>query len=286
MGALLGSVLGLGLLLVWRGRAPAPRPGPSRAAAWWRGRTDLLRRAGIEAVTPGQLLAVQLLAGLAAATAILTLTRSAAVAACFGLAAGLAPAALVRRLARRQAVDRRELWPEAVDSLASGVRAGLSLPEALAALGERGPDALRPAFAAFAADHRASGRFADCLDRLADRLADPVADRVVEALRVAREVGGTDLGVVLRTLSAFLREDARTRGELEARQSWTVNAARLAVCAPWLVLLLLATQATSLAAYDSGTGVAVLAAGGLACAVAYRLMVRIGRLPAEPRVRR
>ena len=42
---------------------------------------------------------------------------------------------------------------------------------------------------------------------------------------MARQVGGSELGRLLRTLSAFLRADARTRGEIEARQSWTVNAA-------------------------------------------------------------
>jgi tight adherence protein B len=126
----------------------------------------------------------------------------------------------------------------------------------------------------------------ECLDRLKDALADPVGDRICETLRVAREVGGTDLGQVLRTLSAFLREDARTRAELETRQGWTINAARLAVAAPWLVLLLLATQSTTLAAYDTPTGALVLAAGGAVCVVAYRIMVRIGRLPQERRVLR
>jgi tight adherence protein B len=38
--------------------------------------------------------------------------------------------------------------------------------------------------------------------------------------------------------------------------------------------------------YDSSTGAAVLAAGGAACLVAYRLMIRIGRLPVEQRVLR
>ena len=46
-----------------------------------------------------------------------------------------------------------------------------------------------------------------------------MGDRLVESLRIAREVGGTDLGHLLRTLSGFLREDARTRAELETRQS-------------------------------------------------------------------
>ncbi len=285
MGALLGLLLGVGLLLLWRGgpRLPRRRAG---VADWQRRRTELVRQAGIEGTTSAQLLAIQLLAGLLAATVVLALARSVSIACCFGLFGAAVPVGLVRRARRRRTADLRELWPEAVDNLASAVRAGLSLPEALAALGERGPEPLRPAFAAFAADHRASGRMAESLDRLKERLADPVADRVVETVRLAREVGGTDLGVVLRALSAFLRADARTRAELEARQSWTVNAARLAVSAPWLVLLLLATQPATLDAYDSRAGVLVLAVGGLACAVAYRLMVLIGRLPAERRVLR
>ena len=167
-----------------------------------------------------------------------------------------------------------------VDNLASAVRAGLSLPEALAALATRGPEVLRPPFARFAAEYRSSGRFGACLDRLKDDLADPVGDRIVETLRVAREVGGSDLGRVLRTLATFLREDARARAELETRQGWVVQAARLAVAAPWVVLLLLATQSTTLAAYDSPLGTAILLGGGAVCLVAYRLMLRIGRLPA------
>src|SRR3712207_9041724 len=71
-------------------------------------------------------------------------------------------------------------------NLASAVRAGLSLPEALSALSTRGPEVLRPPFARFAAEYRSSGRFGNCLDRLKDDLADPVGDRIVETLRVAQ----------------------------------------------------------------------------------------------------
>jgi tight adherence protein B len=91
---------------------------------------------------------------------------------------------------------------------------------------------------------------------------------------------------LLRTLSSFLRDDARTRAELEARQSWTVNAARLAVAAPWVVLALLSTRPEAVAAYNRPAGVVVLAGGAAASVVAYRVMVRIGRLPEESRVLR
>ncbi|NMM17585.1 MAG: type II secretion system protein F, partial [Cellulomonas sp.] len=114
----------------------------------------------------------------------------------------------------------------------------------------------------------------------------PVADRIVEALRITRDVGGTDLGRLLRTLSGFLREDARTRGELEARQSWTVYAARIAVAAPWIVLALLGTRPEAARAFDTFAGLVVLVGGGGCSVVAYALMTRIGQLPADPRVLR
>lgn len=225
MGALVGLIAGLGLLLIWRSgpRAPVRR---STAVSWSTRRRDLLRQAGIDGVGAGQLLAVQALAAAIAFVLVLAGTRTVAVAACFGVFGFFVPVLVVRRLRARRQGTLRELWPEAIDNLASAVRAGMSLPEGLSALAIRGPAELRAPFAHFAANYRASGRFGTCLDALKDELADPVGDRVCETMRVAREVGGSDLGTVLRTLSELLRADARTRAELETRQGWVINAAR------------------------------------------------------------
>lgn len=286
MGALVGLIGGLGLLLIWRSGSRAPATaGPARQR-WTARRRDLLRQAGVDGVAPLQLAAAQLLCAVLAFVVVLIITRTITVAACFAVFGGCLPVVLVRRMRRRRLGLMREVWPEAIDNLASGVRAGMSLPEALAALAVRGPVELRPPFARFAAAYRASGRFGDCLDALKGDLADPVGDRVCETMRVAREVGGSDLGTVLRTLSELLRADARTRAELETRQGWVVNAARLAVAAPWAVLLLLGTQSETLSAYDSAGGTMLLGIGAAVCAVAYRIMLRIGRLPEERRVLR
>jgi tight adherence protein B len=99
-------------------------------------------------------------------------------------------------------------------------------------------------------------------------------------------VGGSDLGKLLGTLAEFLRESARTRSELEARQSWTVNAARLAVAAPWLVMVLLASRPEAVAAYNTPMGAAVLLGGLVVSLVCYSVMLRIGALPEEERVLR
>lgn len=285
MGALIGLCLGLGLFLVWRSlTVPRSRRTPARQ----RGDriADLLADAGIESVTPVALVASCLGVGGVVLVLMALLSRSLPIATAFGLIAAFGPVSLVRFRARQRRSELRELWPEVVDNLASGVRAGLSLPEAVTQLGVRGPQELRRPFQRFGEDYRATGRFFECLDRLKATLSDPVGDRVVESLRMARQVGGTDLGRLLRTLSAFLREDARTRAELETRQGWTVNAARLAVAAPWIVLALLSLRPEAVAAYNSTAGLVVLAVGGALCAVAYRLMIRIGRLPEEERVLR
>ena len=283
MGALLGLLFGLGCLLIWRSGSRAPARQRSRSV----GRTqELLVQAGIEGVSPRQLLGVSAVLGLVAFVLVLGTSQVPVIALLFGGFASLLPTLLVRRRRAQRSVELREVWPEAVDNLASGVRAGLSLPEALTQLGVRGPEQLRSPFRRFGEDYRATGRFGQSLDGLKDALADPVGDRVVEALRMAREVGGTDLGRLLRTLSAFLREDARTRAELETRQGWTVNAARLALCAPWVLLLLLSTQPAAVAAYDTATGTLVLLVGGGVSLLAYRLMLRVARLPTERRVLR
>ncbi len=284
MGAFLGLIAGLGVLLVWHGltaRTSVSRPRVRSTRA-----REHLIQAGLPGVTPAQLISLQVLAFLLVGVLGLALTQSLSVTAVFALFAASVPRLVVSRLRHKRQADLRELWPEVVDNLTSGVRAGLSLPEALSAIGIRGPEQLREPFKQFGSDYRTTGRFNDCLDRLKDSLADPVGDRVCESLRVAREVGGTDLGRLLSTLSGFLRDDARTRAELLARQSWSVNAARMAVAAPWLVLLLLATQKETLQAYDTPTGTFILAAGAALSLVAYRLMIRIGRLPEDRRVLR
>lgn len=283
MGAVLGLVAGIGLLLMWHAGADSA-PARRRTSPLADGAANLLRSAGISTVTPLGLASLCVICGLVAGIAVLALSRTPPVAAVFALMSAYGPVAVVRGRVRGRRRELAEVWPEAVDNLASAVRAGLSLPEALTQLGERGPEPLRPDFTAFGRDYMVSGRFGESLDRLKQRLADPVGDRVVEALRIAREVGGGDLGRMLRSLSRFLRDDARTRSELESRQAWVVNGARLAAASPWAVLLALSMQPEVIGRYRSAAGILVLGIGGAATFLAYRLMVRVGRLPEERRV--
>lgn len=287
-GIVLGLLFGTGLFCIWwsfwvRDEDPNRQAEPH---ALIRRLKDELVQAGYPTITPRMLLVGCSAAFLLVFLFVYAVIDVPAIGFCFGLMAAWGPYALVRLRARQRRNRLRDLWPDAVDNITSAVRAGMSLPEAVSQLGVRGPEELRPAFQAFAQDYRITGRFHECLDRLKERLSDPVADRLIESLRIAREVGGSDLGRLLRTLSVFLREDSRTRAELETRQSWTVNAARLAVAAPWIVLAMLSTRPESVQAYSTGTGALILLSGAVLTGVAYWIMVRIGRLPEDERVLR
>lgn len=282
MGALVGLGVGIGLMLVWSSFA-LPRS-PRAEVRTPSGLARLLGRAGLADVTPTGVLTLCAVLFAVVLAVVQAVSRTLPISVVFASMAAYAPIMLLRQRAARRLRDFAEVWPEAVDNLASAVRAGMSLPDAVAALGTTGPEALRDDFARFALDYQVTGRFGECLDRLKDRLADPVGDRVVEGLRLAREVGGGDLGRLLRNLSGFLRDDARTRSELESRQAWTVNGARLAVSAPWIVLLLMSFQTSAIRHYASPGGVIVLGIGFVVCVVAYWAMMRIGRLPVEKRI--
>jgi tight adherence protein B len=288
MGSVIGLAFGVGLLLlVPRGPVARARRRERRAGPGVNQRvSELLAQAGFGAVLPHQLYAGCVVCGALGFAVAAGISRTVTIGFAFGAAAGYGPVALVRRRYRLRRVELRDLWPDVVDNLASAVRAGMSLADALEQVSVRGPVPLRPAFAEFAADYRATGRFGDSLDRLKTTLADPVGDRIVESVRLARDVGGSDLGRLLRTLSGFLRDDARTRAELETRQGWTVSAARLALAAPWVVLAMLSMRPETVTAYDSSAGAMVLLVGGAVSIAAYRLMLRIAALPVEQRVLR
>lgn len=285
MRLILGVTLGLGLLLacspfVWPAtRTPRPR-GRRRSVAVVR---DELQLAGLGSVPFTVVVTVALLFGAvvaAVAQAVFGLTALTFVGGVLGLA--IVPGAVHAR-ARARRVANRAVWPEVVDHLVASVRAGMSLPEGLAALATLGPAATRAPFEAFDAEYQRTGAFQPALDRLKDRLADPVADRIFETVRMAREVGGTEITLVLRSLSSYLRDDAALRAEVRSRQSWTRNAAKLGVAAPWLLLVVLATKPETLEAYDTPAGTGLLLVGLAVSVVAYRAMVALGRIPGERR---
>jgi tight adherence protein B len=283
MSLLLGALLGLGLLLVL---APVLRP--RRAAAPSKGRdggriADRLARAGAPRITPAVFLAVSTLLGVAAGAVGAAITGVPVLALLAGGCAAVAPWSVAGWRASSRSKALRSLWPEVVDHLLASVRAGQPLPDAIADLRFGGPAAFRPGFDLFFRRWQQTGTVGPALDALKAHFADATADRLVEILRMAREVGGTELPVVLRGLASALRQDLALRGEAEARQSWVTSAGKLGIAAPWVVLAMLSTREEAARSYNSPMGVVVILGALVVTAVAYRVMLAIGRLPEDQR---
>ncbi|MCX6418461.1 MAG: type II secretion system protein F, partial [Actinobacteria bacterium] len=102
---------------------------------------------------------ISLTAGLAVFVILAGISQSKVVAAVFSAMAIAAPFLVVHGRAVHARTALREEWPDVVDNLASSVRAGLALPQALAQIAVQGPVQLRPQFEAFARTYEATGRF-------------------------------------------------------------------------------------------------------------------------------
>jgi tight adherence protein B len=283
MSLLLGALLGVGLLLV-----VAPMLRPRRVVARSRRRgggriVDRLARAGAPRISPAVFVAVSALLGVAAGAVTAAMTGLPVLGLLAGGLGAVAPWSVAGWRARARAKALRSLWPEVVDHLLASVRAGQPLPDAIADLRFGGPAPFRPGFDLFFRRWQQTGTVGPALDALKEHFADATADRLVEILRMAREVGGTELPVVLRDLAGGLRQDLALRGEAEARQSWVTNAGKLGIAAPWVVLGMLTTREEAARAYNSPMGVVVILGALALTAVAYRVMLAIGRLPEEQR---
>ena len=158
-----------------------------------------------------------------------------------------------------------DVWPNVVDDLASAIRAGLSLPQAVIELTNTGPEQLRPVFQLCRDQYQATGDFNTGLSLIAENLKDPQADKFVSVLQIARE-------------------ELVLRGEIVARQSWTVNGAKLAVAAPWITALVLSTRDAAANVYLSPSGMRMLAICALVSVLAYAAMLKIAQLPNEKRL--
>jgi len=202
----------------------------------------------------------------------------------FALITTTIPIILLRRKAESERAMLQSLWPEILDHIISGLQSGLSLAETLVALGVRGPVKTRLIFQIFAENLRGGMEFERALADVKMRFNDGTADQVCEVLDFSRLSGGRDTSLTLRTLSNFIRRDLALRAEIQAKHSWVKNSAALAAVAPWILLLLLASQPNTLSAYTSGSGFGVLMIGALLTVVAYLWMEKVGRLKIVPRI--
>jgi tight adherence protein B len=186
------------------------------------------------------------------------------------------------RLKRNNALQ--SVAPEVIDLLISGIQSGLSLNESIASLADRGPEILKPSFDGFRRILFETGDFEFGIKFLKQEIGHHSLDQIFECLAMAKILGSNELLNILRLLGTFIREDLVLRNEIAVKQNWIKNSAHLSAAAPWLLVLLLSTQASTKSAYSSKPGVLVLLAGLVLTAVAYLWMNELSKLPEPERI--
>jgi tight adherence protein B len=171
-----------------------------------------------------------------------------------------------------------------IDHLITGLQSGLSLSESLSGLAVRGPSVLAPYFKDFQGELRESGDFYGSLERVKHELAQPSTDLIIEAILISKTLGGAELMNILRLLGNFIREDLALRREISIKQNWIKNSAHLSAGAPWILLLLLSTQRSTVEAFSNTSGIMILFSGLLMTSIAYLWMNRLGRIPQQTRI--
>ena len=166
----------------------------------------------------------------------------------------------------------QDAWPEALDHINSAIKSGVSISQALANLAERGPIVLSPFFREYKSQVSTTGNLELALRNLCLSTQDPVLKRLTQTILLVRQVGGAQVGSVLRTFTTFLRNDLTAKREIEMRHGWIANTARIASCAPWLLLIFLTFQPQTRTAYNTPIGAIVVLGGSLLIGVAYLWM--------------
>jgi len=265
--ALLGAGLGLGLLLVADGMRRQPRD--NHRPPLHLSRQQLLRLGGCVAV----------------AATVGAVTRWPVGAVLAGVACGVLPRLLGTDRAHQAALARTEAVAAWAEMLRDNLSAAAGLEQAILAAAAVPPAPIRAEVTDLAAAVRAGVRLPQALAAFRESLADPTADLVVRALSQAAHRQASRLADLLSELAEVARKRTAVRlrvaaGRARVRTSARVVTATTCVFAAGLVAL----NRGYLHAYDTAVGQLVLLAIGGLFAAGFAGLTRLGRVgePTRP----
>lgn len=190
----------------------------------------------------------------------------------------LLPGILLNQRKTKMQDQKMQQWTLLIDDLTSGVRAGLTISEALAQALQNCEEPLRSDFQEAILEINRSGQVSKVISILKKQITDTVGVATLKLLQVVLKTGANDLATSLSILSNSSRENHNLIQELKAKQSWVLNGARISVISPWLVLLALWTQESVRNAYQNLIGQLILILVALVGLIGYLVMKRIGRI--------
>ncbi len=159
--------------------------------------------------------------------------------ACIGLALGAAlPSVAMKMLAHQRLTKLEDQLVSGIQTLGSGVRAGLNLVQAMQLVARDGPVPLRQEFAHMLREYEFGISLDEAMDNAADRIGSGDFRLLFAALQTHRERGG-DLGETLDRIAASIREIQRLENRIKALTAQGRATARWLGAMPLIVILIL-----------------------------------------------
>ncbi len=246
---------------------------------------EWLAQAGLDGIDRREFSAVIIALGAAGALAGWVLFAGALPAAALAVFGTSFPVAGYRMRRKNRQSLAAEAWPRLIEGMRVQTGSlGRSIPQALFDVGLRGPDELRPAFAAAHREWLISTDFPRTVAVLKSRLADATADMVCETLLVAHEVGGSEIDRRLEALADDRTQDSQGRKDARSRQAGAQFARRFVLLVPLGMALAGMSVGNGRAAYRTATGQLLVLAGITIVAACWLWAGRVMRLPVEDRV--
>lgn len=266
----------------WRGVGPGPRLGPRRRRP---GLHEWMTQAGLGDVAPREFVGVVGALGLVGLLVGAAVFGAALPALALGAFGAAAPIASYRHRREQLRLDAQEAWPRMIEEIRIRTGSlGRSIPQALFEVGERGPEEMRPAFAAAHREWLLTTDFDKTITVLKSQLADPTADVTCETLLVAHQVGGANLGRRLTALADDRIQDLQGRKDARAKQAGARLARRFVIVVPIGMAVVGMQIGEGRAAYGTPHGqLVVLLAIGL-IAACWIWAGQVMRLPRTERV--
>jgi len=166
-------------------------------------------------VSPIGLLAATAVAGLVGLGGGLLLLRELLLAVPLGLIGAFIPLWWIRRGHKGKLGRFKKQLPDTIGLLASSVRSGHSLPQALEHVAADAPEPTKDAFLLVGREIALGASQEDALERLAARYPSDDLKLIVAAINVQHQIGGS-LAKILDSISETIRERIRIEGDIKA----------------------------------------------------------------------
>lgn len=171
------------------------------------------------------------------------------------------PKYVIGYLTKRRLKEFTRLFADAIDVIVRGVKAGLPVPECIAAIGREMPDPVGMEFRLISEGTRLGMSLDECMERAIDRVPTPELRFFSIVLVIQRQTGG-NLADTLGKLSEVLRGRKKMRDKVQSMSSEAKASAGIIGALPIVVGLLLSLIAPDYIALLFTTRTGNIAIGG------------------------